>query len=103
MATVASAGLNDINNNKNPLGENPSQTLDPTISSSAQTPASVPPSSTDGGSSKERDESKGSGKASVVDDGAPVSDVQRKMRRAERFGISVQLSEEEKRNSRAER
>ncbi|CAK9320031.1 unnamed protein product [Citrullus colocynthis] len=103
MATVASAGLNDINNNKNPLGENPSQTLDPTISSSAQTPASVPPSSTDGGSSKERDESKGSGKASVEDDGAPVSDVQRKMRRAERFGISVQLSEEEKRNSRAER
>lgn len=103
MATVAPAGLNDISNSKNPLGENPSQTLEPTISSSAQTPASVPPSSTDGGSSKEGDESKCSGKPSAGDDGAPVSDVQRKMRRAERFGISVQLSEEEKRNSRAER
>ncbi|XP_043709075.1 protein MODIFIER OF SNC1 11 isoform X2 [Telopea speciosissima] len=34
---------------------------------------------------------------------APVSDLDKKMRRAERFGVSVQLSEEEKRNSRAER
>ncbi|XP_042477100.1 protein MODIFIER OF SNC1 11-like isoform X2 [Macadamia integrifolia] len=34
---------------------------------------------------------------------APVSDLQKKIRRAERFGMSVQLSEEEKRNSRAER
>lgn len=32
-----------------------------------------------------------------------VSDIQKKIRRAERFGMSVQLSEEEKRNSRAER
>ncbi|XP_022977777.1 protein MODIFIER OF SNC1 11-like [Cucurbita maxima] len=103
MATVASAGINDISNSKNSLGENPSQTLDPTISSSAQPPVSVPLSSTDGGSSKEMDESKGSDKTSVEGDGEPVSDVQRKMRRAERFGISVQLSEEEKRNSRAER
>lgn len=103
MATVASAGLNDISNSKNPLGENPSQTLDPTISSSNNPPTAVQPSSTDGGSSKEMEESKGSGKASLEGDGAPVSDTQRKMRRAERFGISVQLSEEEKRNSRAER
>ncbi|KAJ4979989.1 hypothetical protein NE237_010769 [Protea cynaroides] len=34
---------------------------------------------------------------------APVSDLQKKIRRAERFGVSVQLSEAEKRNSRAER
>ncbi|CAH8379492.1 unnamed protein product [Eruca vesicaria subsp. sativa] len=34
----------------------------------------------------------------VVDD-----DVQKKIRRAERFGVSVKLTEEEKRNSRAER
>ncbi|KAK9169159.1 hypothetical protein Syun_001299 [Stephania yunnanensis] len=34
---------------------------------------------------------------------APVTDLQKKMLRAERFGMSVQLSEEEKRNSRAER
>lgn len=103
MATVASAGLNDISNSKNPLSENPTQTLDPTVSSSAQPPAAVPPSATDGGSSMERDESKGSVKPPVEGDDASVSDVQRKMRRAERFGISVQLSEEEKRNSRAER
>ncbi|XWS59747.1 hypothetical protein CRYUN_Cryun08bG0148000 [Craigia yunnanensis] len=33
----------------------------------------------------------------------PVNDVQKKIRRAERFGVPVQLSEKEKRNSRAER
>ncbi|XP_077216930.1 uncharacterized protein LOC143851399 [Tasmannia lanceolata] len=33
----------------------------------------------------------------------PVSDLQKKFRRAERFGMPVQLSEEEKRNSRSER
>lgn len=36
-------------------------------------------------------------------DNAPVSHVEKKMRRAERFGMPVQLSEEEKRNTRAER
>ncbi|KAI3520219.1 hypothetical protein L1887_09500 [Cichorium endivia] len=40
---------------------------------------------------------------STSDDGASVTDTQRKIRRAERFGMPVQLSEEEKRNSRAER
>lgn len=34
---------------------------------------------------------------------APVTDTQKKKRRAERFGMPVQLSEQEKRNSRAER
>lgn len=32
-----------------------------------------------------------------------ISDLEKKQRRAERFGMSVQLSEEEKRSSRAER
>ncbi|XP_071708166.1 uncharacterized protein [Rutidosis leptorrhynchoides] len=36
-------------------------------------------------------------------DGDSVTDTQRKIRRAERFGMPVKLSEEEKRNSRAER
>ncbi|KAK9289783.1 hypothetical protein L1049_007942 [Liquidambar formosana] len=62
------------------------------------------------GSVKDGDESKG-GDASSADaavgspsaTSAPVSDTQKKMRRAERFGMPVQLSEEEKRNSRAER
>lgn len=39
----------------------------------------------------------------VSGDDAPVTDIQKKIRRAERFGLPVQLSEEEKRNSRAER
>lgn len=39
-----------------------------------------------------------SGDVSPVDD-----DIQKKIRRAERFGVSVKLTEEEKRNSRAER
>ncbi|GAB4833712.1 hypothetical protein Ancab_031959 [Ancistrocladus abbreviatus] len=34
---------------------------------------------------------------------SPATDIQKKLRRAERFGVPVQLSEEEKRNSRAER
>ncbi|GKV05721.1 hypothetical protein SLEP1_g17696 [Rubroshorea leprosula] len=36
-------------------------------------------------------------------DSTLVSNIQKKVRRAERFGMPVQLSEEEKRNSRAER
>ncbi|KAK9920780.1 hypothetical protein M0R45_029326 [Rubus argutus] len=41
--------------------------------------------------------------AAADDSAAPATAVEKKMRRAERFGISVQLTEEEKRNSRAER
>ncbi|GAV84200.1 hypothetical protein CFOL_v3_27644 [Cephalotus follicularis] len=37
------------------------------------------------------------------DDSGSVSNIQKKIRRAERFGMPVKLSEEEKRNSRAER
>ncbi|KAL8247400.1 hypothetical protein R6Q59_008616 [Mikania micrantha] len=37
------------------------------------------------------------------EEGALVTDTQRKIRRAERFGMPVKLSEQEKRNSRAER
>lgn len=42
-------------------------------------------------------------KASEADEGDAVTDIQKKMKRAERFGMPVHLSEEEKRNSRAER
>ncbi|KAL5546254.1 hypothetical protein UlMin_005941 [Ulmus minor] len=55
-------------------------------------------------SKKEGDDSKADVADSAAGSGAnPVSDIEKKMRRAERFGISVQLTEEEKRNSRAER
>ena len=36
-------------------------------------------------------------------DVSPVDDLQKKIRRAEGSGVSVKLTEEEKRNSRAER
>lgn len=54
------------------------------------------------------DEKKGSPsaadvKTSDVDGGSEATDIQKKMKRAERFGMPVHLSEEEKRNSRAER
>ncbi|XP_047981999.1 protein MODIFIER OF SNC1 11 isoform X2 [Salvia hispanica] len=42
-------------------------------------------------------------KTSDVDGGDAATDIQKKMKRAERFGMPVNLSEEEKRNSRAER
>ncbi|KAJ0234912.1 Protein MODIFIER OF SNC1 11 [Hirschfeldia incana] len=54
---------------------------------------------------EKKDESDSIGSAAAGDDDVspPVDDVQRKIRRAERFGVSVKLTEEEKRNSRAER
>ncbi|XP_057779063.1 protein MODIFIER OF SNC1 11 isoform X2 [Salvia miltiorrhiza] len=42
-------------------------------------------------------------KTSDVDEGGAATDIQKKMKRAERFGMPITLSEEEKRNSRAER
>ncbi|KAL6987477.1 hypothetical protein U1Q18_013225, partial [Sarracenia purpurea var. burkii] len=96
--------------------ENPSKTPDqqrqpqpysaPPIKISAR---QQPPSSTTGSSHnhKDGDESKSSTTRASVGATAgkkdePVSDVQKRIRRAERFGTPVQLSEEEKRNSRAE-
>ncbi|CAG7912149.1 hypothetical protein BRARA_J02857 [Brassica rapa] len=54
------------------------------------------------GEKKEESDSKAIG-AGSGDVSSPVDDVQKKIRRAERFGVSVKLTEEEKRNSRAER
>jgi len=61
--------------------------------------------SQDQGSDKE-DVDGSKAKATVVSpkgDDVPANDIQKKLRRAERFGVPVQLSEKEKRNSRAER
>ncbi|XP_004493925.1 uncharacterized protein [Cicer arietinum] len=80
----------------NSTDENPNKTLDhPTTSPK---PHSDPISADiDTGADKSKDT------PADLENDAPLSDVQKKMRRAERFGISVQLSEKEKRNSRAER
>ncbi|KAL2933960.1 Protein MODIFIER OF SNC1 11 [Bienertia sinuspersici] len=42
-------------------------------------------------------------KEAVISPTGGSNDIQKKVRRAERFGVPVQLSEQEKRNSRAER
>ncbi|XP_075489893.1 uncharacterized protein LOC142528684 [Primulina tabacum] len=42
-------------------------------------------------------------KTSYVNGSSAVTDIQKKMKRAERFGMSVKFTEEEKRNTRAER
>ncbi|KAA8521508.1 hypothetical protein F0562_012182 [Nyssa sinensis] len=55
------------------------------------------------GDSLETGDPVGSTAANENSNDAPVSNIQKKIRRAERFGMPVQLSEEEKRNSRAER
>ncbi|ESQ40182.1 hypothetical protein EUTSA_v10014656mg [Eutrema salsugineum] len=54
------------------------------------------------GVKKDEADSKAIGSADSGDV-SPVDDIQKKIRRAERFGVSVKLTEEEKRNSRAER
>ncbi|KAK8685359.1 hypothetical protein V6N13_041362 [Hibiscus sabdariffa] len=69
---------------------------------SPSTDKSVPPDV----SVKESDGSKTTETAAGLvaeETGGPMNVIQRKIRRAERFGVPVQLSEKEKRNSRAER
>ncbi|KAG2261743.1 hypothetical protein Bca52824_068822 [Brassica carinata] len=53
---------------------------------------------------RRRPDTKAVGSSAAGDDvSSPVDDVQKKIRRAERFGVSVKLTKEERRNSRAER
>ncbi|EOA21534.1 hypothetical protein CARUB_v10001940mg [Capsella rubella] len=54
-------------------------------------------------SAEKKDEADSNAIGSIAGDISPVDDIQKKIRRAERFGVSVKLTEEEKRNSRAER
>ncbi|XP_028775125.1 protein MODIFIER OF SNC1 11 isoform X1 [Neltuma alba] len=80
----------------------PDPSQDPTNASSTTQPSSLPSQpSTTGASPK--DAAAAESKHPVAEKDAAVSDIQKKILRAERFGISVQLSEQEKRNSRAER
>ncbi|XP_028776000.1 protein MODIFIER OF SNC1 11 [Neltuma alba] len=80
---------------ENLAAEHPGKTQEPASEATYNTG-----SSPNGGS-----EPKGivSAVASEASNDAPLTDVQKKMRRAERFGISVQLCRQEKRNSRVER
>ncbi|KAI3447634.1 hypothetical protein Pfo_004299 [Paulownia fortunei] len=95
MAAAAAPTLENPNN-RSDLDSKPSATEDglPT-----QTPAS-----SGGGGDESKSKSAGvATKTSDSDDGGAVTDIQKKMKRAERFGMPVQMSEVEKRSSRAER
>lgn len=81
------------------LHEDPPSSTPTQVSSDSTVPSGTVESRKDCEDSKSTAATAGS---PAGDDG-PVSSIQKKMRRAERFGISVQLTEEEKRNSRAER
>ncbi|CAL9003644.1 unnamed protein product, partial [Prunus brigantina] len=59
--------------------------------------------SAENGSKADSEDPKTAAGSEAGDGAAPATAIQKKMRRAERFGISVQMTEEEKRNSRAER
>ncbi|XP_060176577.1 protein MODIFIER OF SNC1 11-like isoform X2 [Lycium barbarum] len=85
--------------------ENPIKTLDqppsdpnPTAET-ASPPNSAPESPTSAGAKEEIKAATGDDDSCQGND----SNIQKKMKRAERFGMPVKLSEEEKRNSRAER
>ncbi|CAM8976210.1 unnamed protein product [Rhodiola kirilowii] len=87
-------------NDKNVSESNPKKTLESTGSCAAmENPSDEVSSQPPVKVSKDAEVVDGSPAAS----NEPVTDVQKKMKRAERFGMPVKLSEEEKRNSRAER
>ena len=102
MASATATALNE---------ENPIETPDQHQQKQQSDPATTNAAPSDDVNSSPKDESKSVGDSPAVgseavkneDGDAPVTDIQKKIRRAERFGTSVQLSEEEKRNSRAER
>ncbi|KAL6503139.1 hypothetical protein OROHE_023768 [Orobanche hederae] len=61
------------------------------------------PASSGGGLYESKDESAAAARTSDAHDSGAVTDIQKKMKRAERFGMPMKMTEEEKRNSRAER
>ncbi|KAJ6742614.1 PROTEIN MODIFIER OF SNC1 11 [Salix viminalis] len=82
--------------------DNPSETLDTAVPASTK-PDRVEDSTTTASSIVESPTEGPKQGADNSKSAAPATDSDKKFRRAERFGISVQLSEKEKRNSRAER
>ncbi|KAH0638723.1 hypothetical protein KY285_035309 [Solanum tuberosum] len=89
------------------IPENPIKTLvqspDPNPTAVSESPSHE--SATDSLKSPLSDGAKDQVKLDTAADGGggKDTDIQKKMKRAERFGMTVQLSEEEKRNTRAER
>uniref|UniRef100_M0ZPG4 THO1-MOS11 C-terminal domain-containing protein n=1 Tax=Solanum tuberosum TaxID=4113 RepID=M0ZPG4_SOLTU len=91
------------------IPENPIKTLvqspDPNPNPTAVSESPSHESATDSLKSPLSDGAKDQVKLDTAADGGggKDTDIQKKMKRAERFGMTVQLSEEEKRNTRAER
>ncbi|KAL3825945.1 hypothetical protein ACJIZ3_021974 [Penstemon smallii] len=86
-----------------PEVENPSDlsSMPPTTEDASST--HPPPSSDEGVDEAKVKLDAQEANTSDVNDGAAVTDIEKKMKRAEHFGVAVKLSEVEKRNSRAER
>ncbi|KAL8210527.1 hypothetical protein R6Q57_004964 [Mikania cordata] len=110
---MATAELNTATT-KTKTGDQPEKTIDtvPDTTTESVSVDKLPASSTDqkyDDSGETKSNAKYPATVAVDDvnksneEGYSVTDTQRKIRRAERFGMPVQLSEEEKRNSRAER
>ncbi|KAL3628568.1 hypothetical protein CASFOL_027614 [Castilleja foliolosa] len=97
---MATATASKVENPKTPTDLNLAPPSIEDVSPTQQPPAS------DAGSDESKSEpaaTETAEKSNGGDADGSVTDVQKKMKRAERFGVSVHLSEEEKRNSRAER
>lgn len=107
-------------NDEKPQEGNPKKTLEskshtmnaPITSSTTQPPTMHSRTTSADGSTKDGKESKHAESVAIEppprsgssdSNSAPSTDIEKKMRRAERFGMPVQLSEQEKRSSRAER
>ena len=106
MATATTASK--VENPKKPLAQ-PQPQPNPSDPNSSPRSEDVPPlttthapsnASSGGGGGETKAAATGSENATA---GGAATDIQKKIRRAERFGMPVQLSEAEKRNSRAER
>ncbi|GFQ06832.1 protein modifier of snc1 11 [Phtheirospermum japonicum] len=93
MATTTEPKLENPNNSSD-LNSKPSAEES---ALSKQTPASS------GGSCDELKGESASAITSDTHDSGAVTDIQKKAKRVERFGMPVQMTEKEKRNSRAER
>ncbi|PIN08044.1 hypothetical protein CDL12_19389 [Handroanthus impetiginosus] len=78
--------------------------LNLTLPTADDASSTQPPASSDGGGGQPKGKSAELATGTTgAENGGAVTDIQKKMKRAERFGMPVHLSEEEKRNSRAER
>nr|GMD67612.1 protein MODIFIER OF SNC1 11-like [Ipomoea batatas] len=85
------------------LPKTPSQPSDPNPTADAEASHLTNPNPSTSPSKGETKAAPTTATTTAVNNVSSEGDVQKKIKRAERFGMPVQLSEEEKRNSRAER